>query len=121
MKNDITNHPQKVVADKKEYTLEFNYSSLSELENQTQKGVYQIYDAILDGNRLTLDEMLKLLGCGLLKHHSAGEIEELKSKIICNPGLLMKLKQSAATAFMLTLLPPEILNKTQRNSKKKTK
>ena len=122
MKQDILNHPMKVKIDPKEYTFEFDYKSLSELENQIVKGVYQIYNLLSVNEELTLEESLCLLSCGLLKHHSEEDVEELKNKIKAHPGLWLKLKQVVITSFVIPLLPPEVFKKYKdKTSKKKVK
>ena len=72
---------------------------------------------------ISLKKSLAILGCGMLKHHSAEEIQEVLAKIKEYPGLWLKMKEYAVAAFLLPLLPPEILEKTRikGTSKKKEK
>lgn len=72
---------------------------------------------------LILKKSLALLGCAMLKHHDKKEIDELVQKIKEYPGMWLKIKEYAVAAFLLPLLPPEILEKTRikKSSKKKEK
>ncbi len=125
MRNDITPHRQKIKLDSKEYTIEFDYFSLSEVEEQTKKGVYQLYDMITQNNSITLNDSLKLLCCGLMKHHDKNEIEDIQLRFKESPGLWVLFKQPVIAAFIFPLMPPEIVqkitSKPNSSSKKKVK
>ncbi len=121
MKADLKNRVQKVVIEGKEYSFEYDFNAYSELEDETGCGVYQLYGGMVSEAGISLKKLLAILGCAMLKHHSAEEIDEIVQKIKEYPGLWLKVKECALAAFLLPLLPPEILEKTKikESSKKK--
>ena len=121
MKADLKNRVQKVVIEGKEYSFEYDFNAYSELEDETGCGVYQLYGGMVSEAGISLKKLLAILGCAMLKHHSAEEIDEIMQKIKEYPGLWLKVKECALAAFLLPLLPPEILEKTKikESSKKK--
>lgn len=121
MKEDLVSKPQKVLLEGRKYLFEYDYKSLSDLEDEIGKGVYQIYDSIASADGIKLADSVKLLRCAMKKHHSEEEIEELKGKVEACPGLLLEFKKAVVESFVLPLLPPEILGKTVAEPKKKTK
>ena len=123
MKADLKSKVQKVVLEGKEYCFEYDFLAYSELEDETGCGVYQLYAGMTSDEGISLKKSLSILGCAMLKHHSAEEIQDIILKIKEYPGLWLEVKEYAIVAFLLPLLPPEILAKTKikESSKKKRK
>lgn len=121
MKADLKNSVQKVKLEGKEYCFEYDFNAYSELEDETGCGVYQLYAGMTSNEGISLKKSLAILGCGMLKHHSAEEIQEVLAKIKEYPGLWLKVKEYAVAAFLLPLLPPEILEKTRIKGTSKKK
>ena len=117
MIQDILTTPQKAQIDDKTYFFEFNHLALATLEKNTRKSAYEIYDILIEKNALTIDESVALLYAGMLKHHSDKEIIELTQRVQEYPGLFKSLQESLITAFVLPMMPPEVLR--EFSSKKK--
>ena len=71
--------------------------------------VFSIYDTLSCGGSLTIDDSLSLLTAGMLKHHSEKEIDVLKNRIKEYPGFFNIIKDSLFSAFIIPMMPPEIL------------
>ncbi len=109
MINDILNEPQKIEIEDKIYLFEFDHLALASLEKKTGKSIYEIYDNISCGGSLTFDGSLSLLTAGMMKHHSEKEIDVLKDRIKEYPGFFNIIKDSLFSAFIIPMMPPEIL------------
>ena len=117
MLTDILNEPQKLEIEDKTYLFEFDHLALAALEKKINKSVFLIYDTLSCGGSLTIDDSLSLLTTGMLKHHSEKEIEVLKNRIKEYPGFFNIIKDSLFSAFIMPMMPPDILR--EFDSKKK--
>ena len=109
MINDILNEAQKVEIEDNTYLFEFDHLALAALEKDTQKSIYEIYNTIMEKKPLTLKDNISLLTAGMLKHHSEKEIDVLKNRIKEYPGFFNIIKDSLFSAFIIPMMPPEIL------------
>lgn len=119
MIQDILNTPQKAEIDGKTYLFEFDHFAFAAFEKNTHKSAYEMYDLLIEKNALKIDESIALLYAGMLKHHSDEEIFELTKKVEQYPGLFKNLQESLITAFVLPMMPPQVLREFQFKKKDK--
>lgn len=118
MLTDILTTPQNIDIEGKIYSFEFNHASLAVLEKETNKSVYEIYDILIKNNSLTLDDSLAMLYAGMLKHHSKEDILKTRNDVENYPGLFSQFKEALLTAFLMPMMPPEILLEFANDKKK---
>lgn len=118
MIQDLVNNPEIISVGEKSYKMEYDNRAYAELELKTGKNIFYIYDALMIDKTLKIDEMLELLCCGLLKHHSADEIETVKTSFSENISLFMKNRFQITYAFLKPLFPQEFYEKNGNAEKK---
>lgn len=120
MITDILNKPLKLDIEGNCYNLEFDNKAYGMLEQEISKGIFQIYDAVIEST-LNLEQYISIVTCGLLKHHKEQEIKEIKSQLEQKPYLVIQNIPSICGAYLAPLTPPEIMQQAlkKEGSKKK--
>ena len=119
MLTDIFNQPQKTTIEDKEYFFEYDHASLAALEKRTGKSPYEIYDTLMTKNQVMLNDSVAMVTCAMLKAHTPDEILKIEEKLQTHPGLWYEIRESVISAFIIPMLPPEIMRKLEENTKKK--
>ena len=122
MKN-LYNISCNVTVDEKIYQLEFDNRAYASVESLLDKGTFKVFQSFVLENNLKLEDCLNVFCAGLIKHHSAEEIEEVKKKLDENPAILHKNLYSLQFAFAKPLILPEIAKEVagSKNGLKKKK
>lgn len=116
---DLFNMPLEIEINGKKYKAEYDFKSYATLETLTGKGFYKLYDLLMVQNNLTLNDSLELVCCAFVKHHKPDEVAEIREFLTSNLHLIKELNAQIISAFILPILPPEIV-KTVDEIKKKT-
>ena len=120
MLEDIFNVPTAIVIDGKKYQAEYDFKSYATLETLTGKGFYKLYNLLMVQNNLTLADSIELICCAFIKHHSTEEVAKIRDYLSTNLHAIKDLNAEVIGAFVLPMLPPEIME-TVKEVKKKTK
>lgn len=115
---DLFNMPLEIEIDGKKYKAEYDFKSYATLETLTGKGFYKLYDLLMVQNNLTLNDSLELVCCALVKHHNAEEVAEVRKFLTENLHLIKELNSQIISAFILPILPPEIVETVEKIKKK---
>ena len=118
MITDIMTKTIKVRVNDKSYTFEFDNKAYAELEMKTGKGIFQLYEGVLESS-LSFSQYCELALCALIKHHNEEEISEFAKFLEENPYFIVKNLPSIASAFLIPLTPPEVIKKMNNNKVKK--
>ena len=100
MLQDILNTSHDVIVEGKKYQFEFDHSAYAAFEQQSHKSIFEIYDRLLATNNISYMESLMIVSAGLLG--------------ICNT-----IKEQVTAAFIVPLLPPEILRSVKKKAPRK--
>ena len=120
MLEDIFNVPTEIVIDGKKYQAEYDFKSYATLETLTGKGFYKLYDLLMVQNNLRLEDSIEIICCSFLKHHSTNDVAQIREYLTNNLYAIKDLNAQVIGAFILPMLPPEIMD-TVKEVKKKTK
>lgn len=120
MLEDIFTVPAEVEINDKTYKAEYDFKSYATLETLTGKGFYKLYNLLMVQNNLTLMDSIEIICCAFLKHHSANEVAAIREYLTNNLHAIKDVNAEVIGAFILPILPPEILE-TVKDVKKKTK
>ena len=120
MLEDIFNVPTAIVIDGKKYQAEYDFKSYATLETLTGKGFYKLYNLLMVQNNLTLADSIELICCAFVKHHSTEEVAKIREYLSTNLHAIKDINAEVIGAFVLPMLPPEIME-TVKEVKKKTK
>jgi hypothetical protein len=120
MLEDIFTVPAEVKINDKTYKAEYDFKSYATLETLTGKGFYKLYNLLMVQNNLTLMDSIEIICCAFLKHHSANEVATIREYLTNNLHAIKDVNAEVIGAFILPILPPEILE-TVKDVKKKTK
>ena len=120
MLEDIFNVPTAIVIDGKKYQAEYDFKSYATLETLTGKGFYKLYNLLMVQNNLTLADSIELICCAFVKHHSTEEVAKIREYLSTNLHAIKDINAEVIGAFVLPMLPPEIMD-TVKEVKKKTK
>jgi hypothetical protein len=120
MLEDIFNVPTEIVIDGKKYQAEYDFKSYATLETLTGKGFYKLYDLLMVQNNLRLEDSIEIICCSFLKHHSTNDVAHIREYLTKNLYTIKDLNAEVIGAFILPMLPPEIME-TVKEVKKKTK
>lgn len=120
MLEDIFNVPTEIVIDGKKYQAEYDFKSYATLETLTGKGFYKLYDLLMVQNNLRLEDSIEIICCAFLKHHSTNDVAHIREYLTKNLYTIKDLNAEVIGAFILPMLPPEIME-TVKEVKKKTK
>lgn len=115
---DIFNVPIEVEINGKTYKAEYNFKTYAILESLTGKSYYKLYDLLMIENNLTLKDSVEIICCSFIKHHTTEEVAKIREYLQDNIHLIKELNNSIIGAFVLPILPPEIVN-TINDVKKK--
>ena len=118
MITDIMTKTIKVHINDKSYTFEFDNKAYAELEMKTEKGIFQLYEGLLESS-LSFSQYCELALCALKKHHNEEEISKFAKFLEENPYFIVKNLSSIASAFLIPLTPPEVIKKINKNKIKK--
>lgn len=121
MNLDIYNLPVEVEIGEKVYQVEFDNKAYVELESKTGKGVFNLYNTFIIENNLSLAESAEILCAGLIKHHKKEEIGVVREFIGENPWVFTRCLDVIQYAFMMPLLPPELMKELEPSGKKTIK
>jgi hypothetical protein len=121
MLSDIFSQPQKAEIENKSYFFEYNHASLAMLEKRTNKSPYEIYDCIIEKNKIMLNDSIALTVCAMQKNHNTQDILDMENLLRENPGVWYDIKEAVVLSFIAPMTPPSIVNaiNTNENSKKK--
>ncbi len=121
MLKDIFNSPQIATIDGKDYKFEYNHAAYAILENKTQKSAYDFYDLFMSNKEIMIKDALVIVTCAMQKHHKPKDILKFEENLRNYPGLWQEIKEAVISAFIIPLLPPQILKESKlfENSKKK--
>lgn len=114
MLQDILSGAQEVTVEGKNYSFEFDHYAYAALEKQTGKSIYEFYDELISKNNITYTHSCAFVRTGLIKHHSTDEICGFSDLLVQKPGIWHSIKEAVTTAFIVPLLPPEILLHTKK-------
>lgn len=120
MLEDIFNVPTEIVIDGKKYQAEYDFKSYATLETLTGKGFYKLYDLLMVQNNLRLEDSIEIICCAFLKHHSTNDVAHIREYLTKKLYTIKDLNAEVIGAFILPMLPPEIME-TVKEVKKKTK
>jgi hypothetical protein len=120
MLEDIFNVPIEVEIDGKKYKAEYDFKSYATLETLTGKGFYKLYNLLMVENNITLRDSIEIVCCSFLKNHSTNEVAHIREYLTDNLHAIKDINTSVIGAFILPMLPPEIME-TVKEVKKKTK
>ena len=118
MIQDLVNKPEIISVGGKSYKMEYDNNAYAELEMRIGKSIFYIYDSLVVEQTFKMDEILEVVSCGLLKHHSADEIETVKTSFSENISLFMKNRFQITYAFLKPLFPQEFYEKKGSAEKK---
>lgn len=120
MLEDIFNVPIEVEIDGKKYKAEYDFKSYATLQTLTGKGFDNLYNLLMVQNNLRLEDSIEIICCSFIKHHSIDEVAHIREYLIKNLYAIKELNAEVIGAFILPMLPPEIME-TVKEVKKKTK
>ena len=120
MLEDIFSVPTEIVIDGKNYKAEYDFKSYATLETLTGKGFYNLYNLLMVHNNLTLADSIEIICCAFVKHHTTDEVANIREYLINNLHAVKDINAGVIGAFILPMLPPEIME-TVKEVKKKTK
>lgn len=120
MLEDIFNVPTEIVINDKNYKAEYDLKSYATLQTLTGKGFYKLYDLLMVKNDLRLEDSIEIICCAFLKHHSTNDVAQIREYLTNNLYAIKDLNAQVIGAFILPMLPPEIMD-TVKEVKKKTK
>ena len=120
MLEDIFNVPTEIVINDKKYKAEYDFNGYATLETLTGKGFYKLYNLLMVQNNLTLPDSIEIICCALIKHHGADEVAKVREYLRENLHAVKDVNAGVIGAFILPMLPPEIMD-TIKEVKKKTK
>ena len=120
MLEDIFNVPTEIVINGKNYKAEYDFKSYATLQTLTGKGFYKLYDLLMVKNDLRLEDSIEIICCAFLKHHSTNDVAQIREYLTNNLYAIKDLNAQVIGAFILPMLPPEIMD-TVKEVKKKTK
>lgn len=120
MLEDIFNVPTEIVIDGKIYKAEYDFKSYATLETLTGKGFYKLYNLLMVQNNLTLADSIEIICCAFLKHHSTNDVAQIREYLTNNLHAIKDVNAEVIGAFILPMLPPEIME-TVKEVKKKTR
>ena len=120
MLEDIFNVPTEIVINDKNYKAEYDFKSYATLQTLTGKGFYKLYDLLMVKNDLRLEDSIEIICCAFLKHHSTNDVAQIREYLTNNLYAIKDLNAQVIGAFILPMLPPEIMD-TVKEVKKKTK
>ena len=120
MLEDIFNAPIDVQINGKSYKAEYDLKSYATLETLTGKGFYKLYNLLMVQNSLTLSDSIEIICCAFLKHHTTEEVANIREYLTANLYAIKDINADVIGAFILPMLPPEILE-TVKDVKKKTR
>lgn len=120
MLEDIFNVPAEVTINGKVYKAEYDFKGYATLETLTGKGFYKLYNLLMVQNSLTLSDSIEIICCAFLKHHTTEEVANIREYLTANLYAIKDINAGVIGAFILPMLPPEILE-TVKDVKKKTK
>lgn len=120
MLEDIFNVPTEIVIDGKIYKAEYDFKSYATLEALTGKGFYKLYNLLMVQNNLTLADSIEIICCAFLKHHSTNDVAHIREYLTNNLHAIKDVNAEVIGAFILPMLPPEIME-TVKEVKKKTR
>ena len=122
MKNSLLNQPIKIEFKGREYKFQYDYYALGVLEELSGKGVYEILDLIVRSKSLRIKDMKNIISCAMLVNHKEEDFKILMENLNACPSEAMKIHSAAKSAFILPLLPDEMVKKMKiKSSKKKDK
>jgi hypothetical protein len=120
MLEDIFNVPIEVEIDGKKYKAEYDFKSYATLETLTGKGFYKLYNLLMVENNITLRDSIEIVCCSFHKNHSTNDVAHIREYLTDNLHAIKDINTSVIGAFILPMLPPEIME-TVEEVKKKTK
>lgn len=120
MLEDLLNVPIEIKIDGKTYKAEYDLKSYATLETLTGKGFYKLYNLLMVQNNITLQDSIEIICCAFLKHHSADDVAQIREYLTDNLYAIKDINAEIIGAFILPMLPPEIME-TVKEVKKKTK
>ena len=120
MLEDIFNVPTEIVINDKNYKAEYDLKSYATLQTLTGKGFYKLYDLLMVKNDLRLEDSIEIICCAFIKHHSTNDVAQIREYLTNNLYAIKDLNAQVIGAFILPMLPPEIMD-TVKEVKKKTK
>jgi len=120
MLEDIFNVPIEIKINDKIYKSEYDFKGYAMLESLTGKGFYKLYNLLMIENNVTLKETIEIICCSLLKHQTIEEVAKVREYLENNIHEIKELNNSIIGAFVLPMLPPEIVT-TIKDVKKKIK
>lgn len=120
MLEDIFNVPTEIVINGKNYKAEYDFKSYATLETLTGKGFYKLYNLLMVQNNLTLADSIEIICCAFLKHHSTNDVAQIREYLTKNLHAIQDVNAEVIGAFILPMLPPEIME-TVKEVKKKTR
>ncbi len=118
MVNDLLNKPVELTICKNTMKLEYNHLAYAELENRIGKNIFYIYDALIVNDTLKIDDMIEVMCCGLMKHHTEKEIEDARNAFKADVSLLMQNRPAIVSAYLNPLMPSKI-STVKKTGKKK--
>ena len=121
MLEDIFNVPTEIVIDGKKYQAEYDFKSYATLETLTGKGFYKLYDLLMVQNNLRLEDSIEIICCAFLKHHSTNDVAHIREYLTKNLYTIKDLNAEVIGAFILPMLPPEIMETVKEVKKKPRK
>lgn len=119
MLQDILNTSHDVIVEGKKYQFEFDHSAYAAFEQQSHKSIFEIYDRLLATNNISYMESLMIVSAGLLKYHCTQEICDFQELLRRQPGIWNTIKEQVTAAFIVPLLPPEILRSVKKKAPRK--
>lgn len=120
MLEDIFNVPTEIVINGQKYKAEYDFKSYATLETLTGKGFYKLYNLLMVQNNLTLNDSVEIICCAFLKHHSTKDVAQIREYLTENLHAIKDINADVIGAFILPMLPPEIME-TIKDVKKKTR
>ena len=117
---DIFNVPAEIEINGKKYKAEYDNKSYAMLETLTGKGIYKIYNLLMVQNNLTLNDSIEVICCSLLKHHTTGEVANVRAYLAQNMYVIQELNAQIIWVFSVPLLPPDVVNNVEELKKKIT-
>ena len=122
MLSDIFSQPQKAKIDDFICFFEYNHAALAMLEKRTNKSPYEIYDCIIEKNKIMLNDSIALTVCAMQKHHATNDILNIENLLREKPGIWYDIKEAVILSFVAPMTPPSVFKEisTKENLKKKT-
>ncbi len=122
MLEDVFNAPVEISIGEKKYKLEYDNKAYAQIEIVLNMGLCKIMDVIIKENNLKYNELLEIFCIGLMKHHTAQEIGEVRNLIKdSGMGVLISRAYTIQAAFLRQLFLPEIALKSENVKKAQLK